>query len=240
VLGDPTEAALVVAAAKAGVAPDREAVVAELPFDGERKRMSVLVRAGARLVLLCKGAPDSVLPLCHRWYQDGRAVPLKAQDRQRILQATDAMAKQALRVLAVAYGEPPPQPVPRELDESWERRLVFVGLIGMMDPPRPEVRTALQKARAAGVRTVIITGDHRHTAAAIARELGLIHDESQVATGADLDRWSPAQLEQMVRRVHVFARVSPGHKLRIVQALRRHGEVVAMTGDGVNDAPAVK
>ncbi|OUM96516.1 MAG: calcium-translocating P-type ATPase, SERCA-type [Firmicutes bacterium ZCTH02-B6] len=238
-LGDPTEAALVVAAAKAGIAPAR-AIVGEIPFDGERKRMSVLLAQGGKLVLMTKGAPDVLLPRCDRWRRDGRVEPLRVEDRRRILAAVEAMARQALRVLAVAYAERPAGPVPRQLDDNWEQQLVFVGLLGMIDPPRPEVRAALKKARDAGIRTVVITGDHRDTALAIARDLGIVRDASEVATGADLDRWSAAALEDAVRRVQVFARVAPEHKLRIVRTLRQQGEVVAMTGDGVNDAPALK
>ena len=239
-LGDPTEVALVVAAAKAGITPARRNIVGELPFDGVRKRMSVLLREGERFVLMTKGAPEVLLPRCETWRRDGRVEPLRHEDRRAILAAMEEMARQALRVLAVAYAEKPPGPVPPQLDEGWERGLVFVGLIGMIDPPRPEARAALRKAQQAGVRTVVITGDHRDTAAAIARELGIVRELSEVATGAELDQWSAAELEEAVRRVHVFARVSPEHKLRIVQALKRQGEVVAMTGDGVNDAPALK
>jgi len=238
-LGDPTEAALVVAAAKAGIAPAR-GIVGEIPFDAERKRMSVLLQESGQLVLMTKGAPDVLLPRCDRWRRDGRVEPLRAEDRRKILAAMEQMARQALRVLAVAYAERPAGPVPRQLDDSWEQQLVFAGLIGMIDPPRPEVRAALKKAREAGIRTIVITGDHRDTALAIARDLGVVRDASEVATGAEIDAWSPAQLDEAVRRVHVFARVAPEHKLRIVQTLRRQGEVVAMTGDGVNDAPALK
>src|SRR5690606_33532998 len=238
-LGDPTEAALVVAAAKAGIAPAR-GIVGEIPFDAERKRMSVLLQESGQLVLMTKGAPDVLLPRCDRWRRDGRVEPLRAEDRRKILAAMEQMARQALRVLAVAYAERPLGPVPRQLDDSWEQQLVFAGLIGMIDPPRPEVRAALKKAREAGIRTIVITGDHRDTALAIARDLGVVRDASEVATGAEIDAWSPAQLDEAVRRVHVFYRVAPEHKLRIVQTLRRQGVVVTMTGDGVNDAPALK
>src|SRR5690606_39083171 len=156
--------------------------------------------------------------------------------RRRVLEVTAGMARQALRVLAVAYGDRYGGPPPRELDEGWEERLVFVGLIGMIDPPRPEVRAALARARAAGVRTVVITGDHKDTALAIAGQLGIVGPDSGgrraeragpvVATGADLDQWSDGELARIVQQTSVFARVSPGHKLRIVKALRRQGEVV--------------
>ena len=237
--GDPTEAALVVAAAKAGITPNRD-VAGEIPFDGERKRMSVLVRDGGRLVLMCKGAPEMLLPRCDRIYREGLLEPLRAEDRRAVMAAVEGMARQALRVLAVAYAERPAGPLPRQLDDGWEQRLVFAGLIGMIDPPRPEVRAALRTAREAGIRTIVITGDHADTAFAIAKELNIVRDMSEVATGSDLDRWSATQLEEAVRKVTVFARVSPEHKLQIVRALRRQGEVVAMTGDGVNDAPALK
>ncbi|MBO8141637.1 MAG: cation-translocating P-type ATPase [Firmicutes bacterium] len=241
VLGDPTEAALLVAAAKAGIAPGSPGpVVAELPFDSIRKRMSVLVRDRSGLMLLCKGAPDVVVPRCTRIRRAGRIESLRNDERLRILREADRMAGQALRVLALAYADRLPGPPPRELDDKWEEGLVFAGLVGMMDPPREEAREALRIAEGAGIRTIIVTGDHRATAAAVARQLGLIGRNDEVATGADLDRWSDEELSERLRRAHVFARVSPAHKLRIVRALRSQGHVVAMTGDGVNDAPAIR
>lgn len=255
VFGDPTEAALLVLAAKAGFSPsdDRRRIVSEAPFDSYRKRMSVLVREGGRLLVLTKGAPDAVLPLCTRVRRRGRVEPLAEAERRRIAGVVDDMAKQALRVLALAYAERrPPARGPSGHGPGasghglgadavdWERDLVFVGLAGMMDPPRPEVKAALRTAAAAGIRTIMVTGDHPHTAAAVARQLGLMARGQEVVTGAMMDRWSEGELARHLRRSAVFARVSPHHKLRIVRALRRAGEIVAMTGDGVNDAPAVK
>lgn len=246
VFGDPTEAALLVLAEKGGLSggDDRRRIVGEAPFDSYRKRMSVLVRTGGRLTVMSKGAPDTLLKRCTRVRRAGRVEPLSAAERRRIAKAVDDMAKQALRVLALAYAElpeaaapPPDAPAP---GDAWERDLVFVGLVGMMDPPRPEVKAALRLAEGAGIRTVMITGDHPHTAAAVARELGMMEPGAQVATGAMMDRWSDDELADRLQRISVFARVSPHHKLRIVRALRDSGEVVAMTGDGVNDAPAVK
>lgn len=244
VLGDPTEAALLVLAAKAGLTHRREAdaVVGELPFDSYRKRMSVVLRHGHSFTVMCKGAPDMLLQRCNRVRRAGRVEPLAASERRRIARVVDDMARQALRVLALAYSERPggAPPNPDAPEDDWEKDLIFVGLVGMIDPPRPEVKQALRVASGAGIRTVMVTGDHPHTAAAIASELGMIGPREEVVTGAMLDRWSDEDLAHHVHRVSVFARVSPNHKLRIVRALRQAGEVVAMTGDGVNDAPAVK
>ncbi|MFO7265159.1 MAG: cation-translocating P-type ATPase [Bacillota bacterium] len=241
-LGDPTEAALLVLAAKAGLGErPRDRVVAELPFDAYRKRMSVLVREGARTVVMTKGAPDLLVDRCTRVRRGGAEHPLTAGERRRIEVVVDEMTKQALRVLALAYAVRVGPPPAGELHpDEWERELVFVGLVGLMDPPRPEAKRALRVAERAGIRTIMVTGDHPHTAAAVARELGILAPGDPVATGAMLDQWSDEELARELGRVSVFARVAPHHKLRIVQALRRSGEVVAMTGDGVNDAPAVK
>lgn len=244
VLGDPTEAALLVLAAKAGLTgrPERSYIAGEIPFDSYRKRMSVVVREAGKLAVMTKGAPDVLLARCTRVQRDGRVQPLSANERRRILQVVDDMAKEALRVLALAYAERPDvSRVTGELrEDEWEKDLVFVGLVGMMDPPRPEARQALRIAEQAGIRTVMVTGDHPHTAAAVASQLGIIAPGEPVATGLMVDEWSDEQLAQRLRHTSVFARVAPNHKLRIVRALRRAGEVVAMTGDGVNDAPAVK
>lgn len=253
--GDPTEGALVVAAQKGGYRPavlhDRYRRILEVPFESERRRMSVLTRDdGAGYVLHVKGAPDVVLDLSTHMLKDGRIVPLTEADRRAILDENLRMAGEALRVLAVAYrprpfadGEGPDGLAELTTDEvsaTLERDLVFLGLLGMIDPPRPEVKRAVAAAGRAGIRTVMITGDHPATALAVARELGIAGPEGRVVTGRELDQLTDSQLIETVQQCQVFARVSPQHKLQIVRALKALGEVVAMTGDGVNDAPAVK
>ncbi len=261
-VGDPTEGALIVAAAKAGAnlqdlqrAYTREQ---EIPFDSTRKRMVTLHNVerprpedlspftdeNARRwdVALVKGAPDIILELCtHYQAMDDSIRPLDEATRARIYQAIDSMSEDALRVLALAYRLLPEDASEQEgILEKAERELTFVGLVGMIDPPRPEVIPALETARKAGIRTIMITGDYPKTAQAIAQKIGLLRPGHGVLTGAELDRLDDSALQQAVERVDVFARVSPQHKMRIVDALRRNGEVVAMTGDGVNDAPAIK
>ena len=264
-VGDPTEGALLVAAAKAGALPSplTQAYprIEEIPFDSERKRM-VTVHAieqpnaqdvspfydesekKAWYVVTQKGAPDVVLERCtHYQTRDDEAVPLNGEQRKRILEANDRMTSQALRVLGVAYR------VVENLDRfkengslkhEVEEELIFVGLLGMIDPPRPEVVPALEKARQAGIRTAMITGDYPNTAEAIAREINLMQEEHQVLTGKDLDKISDEELRKEVNRTDVFARVSPEHKVRIVEAFKANNQIVAMTGDGVNDAPSIK
>jgi Ca2+-transporting ATPase len=260
VVGDPTEAALVVAATKAGVQQDALTRayprVAEVPFDSTRKRMTTLhsVTAPARedaspfyddthcewVIIATKGAPDIVLDLCtHYQAMDDETVPLTDHVRKEILATNDAMARQALRVLAVAYRVVPHLPDEVSAD-SVEHDLTFVGLLGMIDPARVEVKPALEKARRAGIRTVMITGDYPDTARAIAQGIDLLHEGHSVLTGADLSEMDDATLQRAVQTTDVFARVSPKHKVRIVDALKQNGEIVAMTGDGVNDAPALK
>jgi len=261
VVGDPTEAALLVAAAKAGDAylvVDRERTsyprVDEIPFDSERKQMVTfhLVEnpqaedfshyyddsmRGQNLVAI-KGAPEIVLPLCTSFQtMDDKTRLLEEGFRKKIYEANDVMTHDSLRVLALAYRDV------KKKNAKWdalEKDLVFVGLIGMIDPPREEIKSAIEKARHAGIRTVMITGDYPNTARAIAEQIGLMRRGSEVLTGADLDQLSDAQLRVVMKDTYVFARVSPQHKLRIVNALRANDEVVAMTGDGVNDAPAIK
>ncbi len=243
VVGDPTEVALLSAAAKAGILkPEAEKdyeLVEEIPFDAERKKMSIVRRAGPRFRVFTKGAPDILLKDCTELLDNGRPRPLTADECSRILAANDALAKRALRVLATAFKGLDAEPHSYEPGEI-ERGLTFCGLIAMMDPPRPEVREAVAKCRASGIRTIMITGDHKNTASAVGAELGLSSPDTVALTGEELDAVSDADLDGLVERAGVYARVSPEHKLRVVRAWRRRGQVVAMTGDGVNDAPAVK
>jgi Ca2+-transporting ATPase len=260
-VGDPTEGALVVAAAKAGYW--REEVerdmprVAEIPFDSERKRMTTIhTLHGSRFaaegfdlhetlavepyLAIVKGAPDVLLNLSTRLYRDGCTVPLTRDDRARIAEVNAALASNALRVLAAAIKVLPELPERGGLSaDNLERDLVFVGLVGMIDPARAEVKPAIARARAAGIKTVMITGDYSNTAVAIAREIGLL-EAGRVLTGQELDHLDDESFGQCVEGIAVYARVSPQHKVRIVEALRARGHVVAMTGDGVNDAPALK
>jgi Ca2+-transporting ATPase len=243
VVGDPTEGALVVAALKGGISRDEpaEPVIFEIPFDSERKRMSVVVRlADGGRVLETKGATEAVLGCCVAERRNGEDVPLTNERRQEILAAAEALADRALRVLSLACrplekGES----VEKEPDAA-ERELVHIGLVGMIDPPREEVKRAVEQCRTAGIRPVMITGDHPATALAIGRELGMADGAGRAVTGAELDRLDEAGLVAEAPTVAVYARVSAEHKLRVVEALKRAGAVVAMTGDGVNDAPAVK
>ena len=239
VIGDPTEGALVVAALAANVpgANEDHARLFEIPFDSDRKMMSVVARgASGQPTMFTKGAPEVVLHRCAEELRDGRRVPLDAHRRDQIMQTNHTMAARALRVLGFACA---PEPEPDGAGYV-ERELVFAGLCGMIDPPREEVRSAIDECHAAGIRAVMITGDHPDTALAIARELKIARDGGEVVSGPLLDRMSDADLLDAVERTSVYARVSAAHKLRIVKAWQARGQVVAMTGDGVNDAPAVK
>lgn len=237
--GDPTETALVEAAALEGVdqrqLESRRPRAGEAPFDSERKRMSVLYPGpGDGWVLYVKGAPDVVLPRCSA----GPTGPMGEAERRRVLEVNDSMAGRALRVIAVASRRL--ERSPGESLEGAEEQLTFLGLFGLMDPPRPEARAAVARCHMAGVRPVMITGDHRATAAAVARALDLGRPGDKILTGAELEGMSREELERAVEHTAVFARVAPEHKTRIVKALQKRGHVVAMTGDGVNDAPALK
>lgn len=238
-LGDPTEGALLTVARKAGidVAEERGEIIAELPFDSQRKRMSVVVKqSDAHWSIFTKGAPEGVLEQCVNELRAGQVEPLTDERRREILATNQTLAARALRVLGLAYREVSVQP---RIDQL-ETELVFAGLVGMIDPPRDEVRAAVQTCRAAGIRPVMITGDHPATAAAIAKELGIADDERAILSGQTLDSLSEEELAVRIESVAVFARVSAEHKYRVVQALKKNGQIVAMTGDGVNDAPAVK
>jgi len=242
IIGDPTEGALLVAAAKAGL--DVEALArecprqAEVPFTAERKRMTTIHRLpDGSLRAQVKGAPEGVLALSDRLLEGGTVRPLTQADRERILAVNQKMAGQALRVLGMAYRDL--DALPPEVDETVEQGLVFVGLQGMIDPARPEVMPALALAKQAGIRTVMITGDYAQTALAVGQQIGLANGEP-VVTGPELDRMDDDELLAAARCTAIYARTSPEHKLRIVEALKRLGHIVAMTGDGVNDAPALK
>ena len=240
--GDPTETAFVDAALLEGLdknALERELPrVAELPFDSERKLMSTVHPLNGKYRVMVKGAPDVLLSRCTRALADG-ARPLDAALAREAAAANAAMAERALRVLACAYKDV--DELPRELtSETLERDLTFAGLVGMIDPPRLEVKEAVAQCYAAGIRPVMITGDHKLTAVAIARELDIFRDGDLAITGEDLDFMPQELLEQDVDKFAVYARVSPEHKMRIVKAWQKKGVVVAMTGDGVNDAPALK
>lgn len=242
--GDPTEGALLAAGIKAGADLARIEKewpqVAELPFDSERKRSSIVRRLpDGRLRVFCNGAPGALLTQCNRFHTAEGIRPLTDEDRKRILAQASQWAGEALRVLASATADLDDRPVEGLTSEAVERDLVFVGLSGMYDPPRPEARDAIARCRDAGIRVVMITGDHPKTASAIARELGIAGDEPAV-TGAELDTLSEADLHRRAAATPVYARVTAEHKLRIVRALKADGSVVAMTGDGVNDAPALQ
>ncbi|PLZ93065.1 magnesium-transporting ATPase [Fischerella muscicola CCMEE 5323] len=265
ILGDPTEGALVTLAAKGGIEKDqwdsKLPRVGEFPFSSERKRMSVICRVEqvetgvsplsdvdpiiSHLVnshgylMFTKGSPELILARCTQLYVGSSTIPLTQNQRDEVLAENDRMASNGLRVLGFAYkplGEIPPE----GSDEASEQELVWLGLVGMLDAPRPEVRAAVKECREAGIRPIMITGDHQLTARAIATDLGIAQAGDRALTGQELQRMSDQDLEQNVDLVSIYARVAPEHKLRIVQALQRRGRFVAMTGDGVNDAPALK
>lgn len=239
--GDPTEGALIVAGMKAGINEKDLAkyeIIKEFSFDSARKMMSVIVKdpEGNRYVIT-KGAPDVLIAKSSTFLHNGRRQVLSLHDKQQLLAVVETLAGQALRTLAVAYK--PVEAIPED-ERSAEEQLTFIGLFGMIDPPRPEVKEAIQICQNAGIKTVMITGDHALTAEAIARELDLLNDDDLVITGSKLDSMTEEDLKDIVDRTAVFARVSPEHKLKIVRALQMNGHIVAMTGDGVNDAPAIK
>ena len=240
--GDPTEGALLVAAAKAGIWRDmlerKEERIGEIPFDSDRKRMSVIYRHKKGRLAYVKGAPDTVLRLCNWELTKDGVLELSDLRRRAIMRANDEMAKRALRVLAVAERKVADNV---SIGENLEDDLVFVGLMGMIDPPRASAAKAIQVCRRAGIKPVMITGDHRLTAEAVAAELGMVRGNRQaVVTGAELEQMSDQELAERVKDIAVYARVTPKDKMRIVRAFKKNGQVVAMTGDGINDAPAVK
>jgi Ca2+-transporting ATPase len=244
ILGDPTEGALIVAASKAGL--DRETVerkyprVREVPFSSERKMMTTGHQVGdGEYIAYVKGAPEVVLKQSSEVLSGGKDRALTDSRRRELSAVNERMAGGALRVLAMAYKKLPPD-YARLRDDEIEKDLVFVGFEGMIDPPRDEAREANLKCEKAGIRTVMITGDHKLTATAVAKEIGMFKSDSMVLTGAELDALDDAQYSEIVDKISVYARVSPEHKQRIVRALKAKGHIVAMTGDGVNDAPAIK
>ncbi len=254
-IGDPTETALLVAADRFGLS--RRTLEAQLPrldeiaFDSERKRMSTLHSCGADagpfsaiigeapVFAVSKGAVDALLPLCASALENGRTIPLDDARRESVLAANEAFGSEGMRVLAVAarpLTEAPERPAPEEIEAD----LVLLGLVAMIDPPRAEAAEAVAVCRRAGIRPVMITGDHPLTARRIAADLGICGRDARAVTGAELERMSPEDLAAIVDEVAVYARVSPEHKLKIIEALQARGEIVAMTGDGVNDAPALR
>ncbi len=247
VQGDPTEGALIVAARKAGLADEtleaRFERVGEVPFSSERKLMSTIHSDAERkehLLVFTKGAPDVLVARCSQEMVGETKRPLSDKRRSEILRLNEGLAGEALRTLGVAARELPANALENtEVDEDLEQELIFLGLIGMIDPPREEAKQAVARAKSAGIRPMMITGDHPKTAAIIAAELDIASDGRAVA-GRELEKMSDEALAQTVREVSVYARVNPEHKLRIVKALQRNGAIVAMTGDGVNDAPALK
>ena len=242
-VGEPTECALVNYAHGLGLGKPAlkaaEPRVGEAPFDSMRKMMSTVHKTDKGIVQYTKGAPDEVLKLCTHYIENGKAVPMTDAKREEILAANKAMADRALRVLAASerlWDAVPADCSPANL----EKDLTFIGLTGMIDPVRPEVKAAIEECRGAGIRPIMITGDHIDTAMAIARELGILTDGTRAITGSQLNEMSDDEFDKEYMNISVYARVQPEHKTRIVNAWRKHGNVTAMTGDGVNDAPSIK
>lgn len=242
ILGDPTEGALIFLARDFGI--DQEELEEkyereyEQPFDSDRKRMSTIQKIDGKNIVYTKGAVDEMLELCTKILTPEGEREITDEDKENILELSITMSKKALRVLGFARKEI--EKIPEEDDENIEYDLTFIGMCGMIDPPRPEVIEAIKTCKKAGIRTVMITGDHLITATAIAKELGIWKEGSNGILGEELDQMTDKELDKAVKNTAVFARVSPNHKLRIIQSLKRTGEIAAMTGDGVNDAPALK
>jgi Ca2+-transporting ATPase len=241
--GEPTECALVNFASKQDLKKpqlkERAPRIGEAPFDSMRKMMSTVHKTNQGLVQYTKGAPDEVLKLCTTYYKDGQLMPLDDKAKSEIINANKDMADRALRVLCAALRYYESEPANYEIN-TLEQNLTFIGLTGMIDPIRPEVKDAIEKCKSAGITAVMITGDHKDTAVAIASQLGILESKSQAITGAMLDDISEEELEKTIENYRVYARVQPEHKVRIVNAWRKNGCVTAMTGDGVNDAPSIK
>jgi Ca2+-transporting ATPase len=244
IIGDTTEGALIVAAAKAGITKteldNSHPRLQEVPFTSERKRMATVHRSPEGEVFsYVKGAVEILLDRSEHILKDGETVRLTNKEKEKILKTNEELANQALRVLAIAYKELPKTEAGQHDEDDLESNLTFIGLAGMIDPPRDEAKGANELCRKAGIKTVMITGDHELTAVAIAKELGIMDGDLSL-TGAELDKMSDEEFDKIVEEASVYARVSPEHKLRIVRALKKKGHIVAMTGDGVNDAPALK
>lgn len=241
--GDPTETALVDLGIKLNMLKttmdDENPRVEEIPFDSERKLMSTVNNTNQGLFVYTKGGVDEILSKCSKIYLDNQEMALSAENINYIKQVNDEMAKGALRVLAMAYKRVDKIPTRNEMN-NLESELVYIGMVGMIDPARPEAKEAVEKCKTAGIKPVMITGDHKVTAMAIAKDIGILENESEAITGSELEKMPQEELEKNVKNYSVYARVSPEHKVRIVKAWQSQGEVVAMTGDGVNDAPALK
>lgn len=239
--GDPTEIALLVAGTTFNMQKDHlEKIherVNELPFDSDRKMMSTVHTYDESYYSMTKGAIDKLLPRCTHIFKNGKIEVLTDADKDQILEAAGSMSQAALRVLSFAFKQYNSNDV--DIDHL-EENLIFIGLVGMIDPPRTEVKDSITECKKAGIRTVMITGDHKDTAFAIAKELGIAEEISEIMIGTELDNISDIELANKIDRLHVFARVSPEHKVKIVKALRAKGNIVSMTGDGVNDAPSLK
>ena len=240
--GDPTETALVDMAFKLDFDPsiyDRTPRVEEIPFDSDRKLMTTVNEMDGKYIVFTKGGVDELLNNCNSYLLNGEIKQNLSEYIKTIKQENENMAKEALRVLACAYKEIDHKPTKEDIS-SLEKDLIFVGMVGMIDPPREEAKKAVEKCKTAGIKTVMITGDHKITATAIAKKLGILENEDEAITGLELEKMSDEELEKNVRHYSVYARVSPEHKVRIVKAWQKNGEIVAMTGDGVNDSPALK
>ena len=240
--GDPTETALVSMGFELAFEPslyEHYPRVSELPFDSERKLMTTVHKAQDGYLVYTKGGVDELLKRCSSYITNGIIKKDLEEYKKEICTKNEGMAKEALRVLAMAYKEVDHIPTQEEMQDI-EKDLIFVGMVGMIDPPREEAKTAVDKCKSAGIKTVMITGDHKITAIAIAKKLGILENEEEAITGIELEAMSQEELEKNIRKYSVYARVSPEHKVRIVKAWQKQGEIVAMTGDGVNDAPALK
>ena len=240
--GDPTETALVDMAFKLNYEKsiyDKTDRIAEIPFDSDRKLMTTINLVNGKYIAYTKGGVDELLNICKNYIFEGQLKEDIKEYANIIRKNNEEMAKDALRVLACAYKEFDTKPTEEEL-KNIENDLTFVGMVGMIDPPREEAKKAVEKCKTAGIKTVMITGDHKITAMAIAKKLGILENENEAITGAELEKMSDDELQQKVRQYSVYARVSPEHKVRIVRAWQKNGEIVAMTGDGVNDSPALK
>ena len=240
--GDPTETALVDMAFKLDFDPsiyDRMPRVEEIPFDSDRKLMTTVNEINGKYIVYTKGGVDELLKKCNSYLENGEVKEDIEEYAKTIRQHNENMAKEALRVLSCAYKEIDHKPSKEEMKEI-ENNLTFIGMVGMIDPPREEAKKAVEKCKTAGIKTVMITGDHKITATAIAKKLGILEKEEEAITGLDLEKMTDEELAKNVRKYSVYARVSPEHKVRIVKAWQKNGEIVAMTGDGVNDSPALK